>query len=87
MRTVEIFGEMGDGGGFIAVGRVGYARVEVVELDAQLLAAFEVIYEGLIGLRCACLVRVRKVDQIRAVGDYVLVLIVCVVFAICVEAI
>lgn len=50
---------MGYGLGFVAVGRVGHPRVEIVQFDAECLATLEVVEEGVVGLRgarwvCVC---------------------------------
>jgi hypothetical protein len=84
--AVDVGGEVGDGLDFVAVGRVCDARVEVIEFDAEFLTAFEVVDEDVVGLGGAGWVGVGEIDEIGAVGDDVLVLVVGVVFAVGVEA-
>jgi hypothetical protein len=61
--------------------------VKIVELDAEFLAALEVVDEGVKGLFCACWVCVCKIDQVRAVWDDMFMLVVRVMLAVGVEAI
>jgi hypothetical protein len=84
--AVDVGGEVGDGLDFVAVGRVCDARVEVVEFDAKFLTAFEVVDEDVVGLGGAGWVGVGEIDEVGAVRDDVLVLVVGVVFAVGVEA-
>lgn len=78
---------MGYGFGFVAVGRVGHPRVEIVQFDAECLATLEVVEEGVVGLRGARWVCVSQVDEVRAVRDDVGVGTVVVVLAVGVEAV
>lgn len=59
--------------------------MEVVELDAQSLAALQVVEEAVVGLLCACFVRMCEIDQIAAMRDNVLRLVVRMRGAIGVE--
>jgi hypothetical protein len=61
--------------------------VEIVEFDAELLTALEVVDEGIVGLCCACWVCVCEVDEVRAVRNDMFVLVVRVVFAVGVKAV
>lgn len=61
--------------------------MEVVEFDAELLAALEVVDEGVEGLFCTGWVCMCKVDQVGAMWYDVLILFVRMVLAVGVEAI
>ena len=60
----------------------GRPRVEVVELDAQLLAPRQVIDEAVVGLRRLGRVGLREIDEIGAVGEGVLAGTVAVFLAL-----
>ena len=78
---------MRDGLVFIAVRGVRHTRVKIVEFDAEILAAFQVIDEGIKGLLCTCWICVCKVDQVGAVWDDMFVLVIRMMLAIGVEAV
>lgn len=87
MSAIDIAGQVRDGFVFVAVRGVRHAWVEIVKFDAELLAALEVVDEGVKGLFCTGWICVRKVDQVGAVRYNVFVLVVRVVLAIGVEAV
>lgn len=62
MRAIYVARKMSNRLGFIAVCRVCHARVEVIELDAESFASFEVIDKCIVGLRRAGRISVRKID-------------------------
>ena len=61
MCAVDVASQVSDGLVLIAIRRVCHAWVEVVEFDAELFAALEVVDESVVSLRCACWVRVCKI--------------------------
>lgn len=87
MSAVDVAGQVRDGFAFVSICRVCHAWVEVVEFDAEFLAALEVVDEGVKGLFRTGWVCVCKIDQVGAVWYNMFVLIVRVVLTVGVEAI
>ena len=87
VSAVDVAGQVRDGLAFVTIRRVCHARMEIVELDAELLAALEVIHEGIVGLLSACWVGMCKIDQVGAVRYDMFVLVVRVVFTVGVESV
>lgn len=84
--AIEIPSQMSNRSLTIAISRVRHARVEIVEFDTQFLASLEIVQEAIVRLLGAFLVRVGKIDQIRAVRHHVVRLTVGMGFAVVVEA-
>jgi hypothetical protein len=87
VSAIDVAGQVRDGFAFVAVRGVRHTWVEIVELDTEFLAAFEVVDEGIVGLCCACRVCVCQIDQVGPVWDDMFVLVIRMVLAIGVEAI
>ena len=65
MCAVESFGDAGDrGGSWVAAGPT---RMEIVKSDAERLAAFEIVEEGVEGLSGLVRMFLGEVDEIGAV--------------------
>ena len=62
--TVQVFSNKLDA--LFASRRIGVSRVEVVQSDAEFVAANKVVLEAVIGLLLTLGVRVCKVDKVRA---------------------
>lgn len=77
---VELGGELLER--FLTGGAGGVAGMEVVELDAELVAAGEVVGEGIVGLLCSCGVGVRQIHQVGSVWNNVLGAVVLVMIAL-----
>lgn len=60
--------------------------MEIVEFDAEFLAALEVVHEGVVGLFCTGWVCMSKIDQVGAVWYDMFVLVVRVVLAVGMES-
>jgi len=59
---VDVVGDVADA--FFAGGSIGVAGVEVVELDAERVAAREIVQEGVVGLLLAFCVGMGEVDEV-----------------------
>ena len=85
MSSIDVLCQMCDGG--LPVVALIIARMNVVQLDAQFIASLQVVEVTIVGLVCTSLVCMRQVDQVTPVRYDMIPLIVCMFFAVGMEAV